>query len=64
MVLGVYLGAIGLFVARIARSLKASRVLDEAHRLPGMRLDFVVPLGEVESPRVVAYAVAGESKST
>ena len=64
MVLGVYLGAIGLFVARIARSLKASRVLDEAHRLPGMRLDFVVPLGEIEAPRVAAYAVAGEYKST
>lgn len=64
MVLGIYLGAIGLFGTRIARSLKASRVLDEAHGLSGMRLDFVVPFSEVEAPRVAVYAVAGEFKST
>ena len=29
-----------------------------------MRLDLVIPLGEVEAPRVAAYAVAGEPKST
>ena len=65
MVLGIYLCAIGLYVARIARSLKASRVLDETHRgAVGVCCDFVVPFGEVEAPCVAAYAAAGESKST
>ena len=64
MVLGIYRCAIGLFVARIARSLKALLVFHEAHGLSGMRLDFVVPFGEVEAPRVAVYAVAGEPKST
>ena len=64
MVLGIYRCAIGLFVARIARSLKALLVFHEAHGLSGMRLDFVVPFGEVEAPRVAVYTVAGEPKST
>lgn len=65
LVLGVYLGAIGLFVACFPHGFKALRVLDEAHGTAvGVRCDFVIPFGEVESPRVAAYAVAGESKST
>lgn len=64
LVLGIYLGAIGLFIARFPYGFKSPRVLDETHRLPGMRLDLVIPLGEVEAPRVAAYAVAGEPKST
>ena len=65
LVLGVYLGAIGLFVACFPRGFKALRVLDEAHGATvGVRCDFVIPFGEVESPRVAAYAVAGEPKST
>ena len=65
LVLGVYLGAIGLFVACFPRGFKAPRVLDETHSgAVGVSLDLVIPFGEVESPRVAAYAVAGESKST
>lgn len=65
LVLGVYLGAIGLFVACFPRGFKALRVLDEAHGAAvGVSLDLVIPFGKVEAPRVAAYTVAGEPKST
>ena len=65
LVLGVYLGARGLFVACFPRGFKAPRVLDETHRgAVGVRLDYVIPFGKVEAPRVAVYAVAVEPKST
>ena len=65
MVLGVYLGAIGLFVTRFPHGFKAPLVSNETHRgAVGVCCDFVVPLGEVEAPCVAAYAVAGEPKPT
>ena len=65
LVLGVYLGAIGLFVACFPRGFKAPRVLDETHSgAVGVSLDFVIPFGKVEAPRMAAFTVAGEPKST
>ena len=46
MVLGIYLGAIGFFVACFPCGFKALRVLDETHRgAAGVCCDFVVPSG-------------------
>ena len=65
MVLGIYLGAIGLFVTRFPHGFKAPLVSNETHGgAVGVRCDFVVPFGEVEAPRVAAYAAADEPKST